>query len=1261
VPINLEAILVTQPVLNQYQFSNHTNYKHLTRKMKNPSQPFEIIEDKQKGVHLHWKLPKIFTHGENKNLFEIKNKSIIESLYDNIVPKENLKVAFTNNSYKLSNQISIKSLNNNSWLLSDDVNQEQYLLTIENNIIKVLDAKISYKKVPNRWIITRFVHNQEKIEPISWIIESDFIDSRKGTSLYIDPNAKELNNHAITKIGRSIILNTEWKENTKDRELFLEAVGPSGISFSLFSPDVENVFSFVDSMKKNPTDEDSPLLDENTTITYMVHGWFSNSKYDPLNNINIDEIQSYLDSIKWEIANNIKITSDNKPNSSIYHGILHSLVWQTTKLPNEEISDIPKDIAENINVSIGSTSVEALSAIMKNKAGATNTDTTIFEAFQYGLIDSIDEPDGHATLDDKVKAARYGSSNGGIVWDVMLSQDNKDKIDLEPYYSKIAPLNIKQRVLDEKIRELQYLQCKLYSYWWKSKYLNTVDIIPRAIDNLENIDEIKKAIKDYSTKDKPSDEDIEKLIEIKSLRDSITNLQKEIASIGIPSSSNEKQIYNYAKNILGFPDNVILKPRSNSRFWSINDPVLLVTGMDKYFENSNTKIICRLSEQLVDGLNVDGKIVNSEDIIEYIPKVIENSDIPPIISKLTNELYFIDPTNAPLVAKYAFNSYVSINDVLTAIKTSKYSTDKAVSPDGICINSFRVSWKPLYIEWSINWYPTFLQDNDKNWSFDKDNWSFNGSKYVYNGTNLSSNPLEYTGKTILSNHSTLNFESKINDYIKKYSKNREELKHVDTLLNTIKGWGVLSQRLSGFHDNLITKTSSQTIVPTDPLIGQNYQLAPFPKHGNQDVNPSNTFPYFFPSLGGFFGFNKLSVVDIFGCRIDLLSANGNSSQNPNAFVPIVSEQLKPNNDVKVSGKFSANQIVEQSFGLIQPSRLMMQWVDSENSQKEFAYAKDTNPIAGWIIPNHIEDSILVYSPSGELFGELFGPSKQTPVRWQGIPYSKSSIDTPSKIPNKYLRNMITNIFETSKVDNEYFYNFLKVIDETLWSIEPLNNKSNQNISVLMGRALAIVRMKLELQLDSKPTNNQGWAYTLQEKDGDITTLDYQVKLGSLDIREDGLLGYYSDDNCDIFNSVHYPSAIKSTKNNYIKKIEPNNYISLKPNGKPIYLTMLLDPRGSIHARSGILPTKDIQLPSFFIDKAVKNMELLFTTESLLTQKDRIDIPSLSQYQGEWDWISNREKSNNHSSKISFIKDYNQLPTNINIIDGWLHFIESNKK
>ena len=127
---------------------------------------------------------------------------------------------------------------------------------------------------------------------------------------------------------------------------------------------------------------------------------------------------------------------------------------------------------------------------------------------------------------------------------------------------------------------------------------------------------------------------------------------------------------------------------------------------------------------------------------------------------------------------------------------------------------------------------------------------------------------------------------------------------------------------------------------------------------------------------------------------------------------------------------------------------------------------------------------------------------------------------------------------------------------------------------------------------------------------------------------------------------------------YIKQIggKDGNYLSVIPDAAPSYLTLLMDPRGSLHASSGILPVKEITLPQQFVNGVLANMEVTFRVGSLLTPTAAVQIPRLAEQNGAWSWISHTSPTEFVVSPIEFTSANARLSApGIEIRDGWLRF------
>src|SRR6185437_1546050 len=146
-------------------------------------------------------------------------------------------------------------------------------------------------------------------------------------------------------------LTASWAENAATGAMYLRAVCPGDVTFSAYAPAAENVFSFVDT--------DATNLPENTTLTYLVAGWYANPSFDPLNHPSPEtaakEFVSQMNELNWTIAGVKDLSAYTGPiaGQSIFHGMVNSLEWQTANMPSGSASQVPDDISKSVKVAIG--------------------------------------------------------------------------------------------------------------------------------------------------------------------------------------------------------------------------------------------------------------------------------------------------------------------------------------------------------------------------------------------------------------------------------------------------------------------------------------------------------------------------------------------------------------------------------------------------------------------------------------------------------------------------------------------------------------------------------------------------------------------------------------------------------------------------------------------------------------------------------------------------------------------------------------------
>jgi hypothetical protein len=101
------------------------------------------------------------------------------------------------------------------------------------------------------------------------------------------------------------------------------------------------------------------------------------------------------------------------------------------------------------------------------------------------------------------------------------------------------------------------------------------------------------------------------------------------------------------------------------------------------------------------------------------------------------------------------------------------------------------------------------------------------------------------------------------------------------------------------------------------------------------------------------------------------------------------------------------------------------------------------------------------------------------------------------------------------------------------------------------------------------------------------------------------------------------------------------------------MTMLVDPRGSIHAFSGILPVVSLGIPGELVKPALEKMFFTFRAGPLLTSPDEVRVPRPAEQQGRWSWFDHVLEL---SVPLAEADGRIRFPTTPPLIkEGWLKF------
>lgn len=1033
-----------------------------------------------------------------------------------------------------------------------------------------------------------------------------------------------------------------------------------------------------------------------------------------------ERLRAILARMLWSIEGDVPASP---PATSLYHGLVSDVQWPYGTLGNAAINE------ESIRVAVGNTSVDALAALIQAEAqqqaqtdpndsqawlNAGNNLALLTEAAMYDLLDVYGKPGGSALIEQQVQQAWYGSNPGGTVWTVVSAVPQAaGQSAVQPVLTpaqtaaldkQLAALNQNQHACDADVRQLEWLQSNLYVMWLKY-----------AMANLQ-----------YGWEEAPVTQPpwnvLSYFIAVQfypALFDAVWDQHCVVSTRQqtLPNPTDGAAANQWANAHWSFPaqDNqtttlaalgLKLKAGTMPRFWHPTDPVVLIAGLDraqKHGEdgrfNKDGTLTCRLPGQTITGVNIQTQpTINVSTLtsggVNLAPCGAYTS--VPSIPNLMAEAFLVDPGNAAVMA-VAVNGQMSaiqqgIASLLAPDQCGGAATQADTNPDSwtgkapppFAIAQWTQAWSPLFLEWEVQYSPTGATGQ-----FAPGDWHFDGTHYTWNGGALDANAaVGYKGRTLLTPQSPLLFKDKIEAYLRNHAK--MDTKQIESLLGTVACWDMLSQSLGGLTDQFITLLPQETFPPpprdgatvecprpvsggTAPsvttLIGGQYHTMPL----LQAENPAA----FFPVRSGFVQFQQLQVVDAFGQTYGG-PVNALPSGWPltgQGFQPFLGRGLVPTVTPGATPGFPCGAF-EQSPALIQSARLDINFLANDGSGQGINVSANPNAVCGWLLPNHLDGGISVYDAGGVLLGELW--PLPPPDNWRpapGPPGNNPPPRQPGDIQNTALRAVVSSIAAQSA---DTFDALLSIIDETLWMVDPLGGRKDQFLSVLIGRPLAVVQAQVQLNLLGSPIFNQTWNetaaknpssppdYTWQQNDGGVTTIPFPVRLGSLELRNDGLIGYYlpNGDDYATFYAVHSSKA--SAGSTYFKQIvqPPANTsslpqfqgnISLQCQGPSVTVTMILDPRGSVHAYTGILPVVSAALPAHIVEDFIRQLRVTFRTGPIMADPGTLRTPQPAEDHGVWTWIQAvAAPANWEVDQIVDADDIARLPGALpQLREGWL--------
>jgi hypothetical protein len=1033
-----------------------------------------------------------------------------------------------------------------------------------------------WRPLPNRWLVVRLAYGMPR--PVTaWVIEAD-----RGRHLPLDTWREE----AAASGGRTPQLAAED----------LTAVVGGDPAWAAVYDSVEDRFAFHDDLTGLTGSPTQPLA-------YVVVGWYSRADLDPLGDPaatlaaddpdaeaggGAEAFQRLLARLGWSVdaerlaaaqaaaegagaatalvglepaAQAVKETDFGRlldgaagvassarpwwPTQSVYHGVIYGVRPQ--RGPQEPPDPRPTRAA--VRPALGATAAEGLAALVA--AGLSDPDAELLQAmFNYGLADALGEPDGVPRVEEELHARAFVAKPGGERVERILAGDP---------FAGVRP---------------------------------TTPPTPAA-------DATLAAHPDRTVKFAFAGGGGE-------VADLHTLLTRPDRAEPPPDPRRLEQV-----------------TRPLPRWFAPQDPVVVVGGLRRSLRHGydgrfspDERLACRLTGDTVT------RIAGLYDGYELLERRIEHGGVPDEAGALVAEAALEDPFGdyVNLVERLGGRANVLPNAFLDVVQAEaklllwslarpgqaaglhalSLKDGVGASPAGITI--WRQAWVPLFLEWELE---LDLGGRLDGWTLDElDHEPPQGAAIDPARVRV------LAGRSLLVSASARTLADQVSAFLAEEQRLDEAGKGRidDQLAARLRALGdeagradLLAAGLDGLRERLLGFDSD---TAHDPGGGE-----PGP------VVPSGA-PL--PLRAGLARLRRLRVVDAFGRALSLVEQA--------APAPVVAAGLRAATVTATDGTAVLRPRVNQ------PSRLLLRLVDATDDSREAtidqAAGAPASPLAGWLLADHADGAVELFAADGTPLGQLAHDGLSGAVVWEGPPGARGPVgarpaDAFGADPaHRHLHRLVDAMLERDAVERDAVARgllparsdtpleaLLRVVDTTAATVGLGGATGSEHLAQLIGKPIAVVRAALRLEVEPEaafPTLGAAAQAARDEAWAALARQAFPVRLGALTRLDDGLLGFFADDDYARLHPVHASVRTLATPSGRhrgdfgpatdggggggprpidVPYVVADPALRARP-GQAIRLTLLMDPAGKVNATCGILPRKAVGLLRDWVGEAL---------------------------------------------------------------------------
>jgi hypothetical protein len=428
----------------------------------------------------------------------------------------------------------------------------------------------------------------------------------------------------------------------------------------------------------------------------------------------------------------------------------------------------------------------------------------------------------------------------------------------------------------------------------------------------------------------------------------------------------------------------------------------------------------------------------------------------------------------------------------------------------------------------------------------------------------------------------------------------------------------------------------------------------------QRRNPDNTLtppaPIALPQLllSGVLRLLRARVVDAFGRTLDLpvnrlrIPARDEAGTSPPTLL------LRPRVLRPARWLF---RLVDPSLASIMSGGETAESGPAEATIDEIDPSRMINPVSGFLLPDHMDEALEVFDTAGQPLGQLMHEPFGGGVVWEIAPGRTGPADAGPNFdlaPQQQLLGLMATGMVTADAQERAgeaadpnqesaLSAFLRAVDTTLWTIDTFAHLGTEHIAGLVGRPIAVVRATLRLDisddLDELNLSAAGASAARAAAYRALADRPFPVRLGELTRSDDGLLGFFVDEDYTRFHVVDkivrdgaldvrrgHGQFEQLGRTRQVPNVRPINHpyivaedeLLVRP-GQVLRLTLLLHPASKVHLTSGILPRKALQLARDWVHPGLSVMAPSVRVGPVIVDPDTIRLPKVSSFPKDQLW------------------------------------------